>query len=602
MKNFLYVMICTIAILFAGCCDQTFIIYKGEQIPVSLNREVHEYYNYGQSSGSGVIEVTNQGSGSVDYNSGTGSVDYSNSGTGSVDYNSFNYSNAGAGNVGYNNSGTGSVDYSSSGMGYANSDRMLDISNPDQRMIRFHITADYPSGEMKDAKITIDGKNFGANGLLDTGSHSYTIQKPGYTPITDSIPAGTSDYEVSKQLSVMPRAVNFRFTDAKTGATVTPTEVKIGLERIQDGAMVKPCSKTLKVVANGYKNFEEAYFNLPVGEGAYTLARKLTPLAKDAKSNVTTVVTAKQTELQLQIIDDCFEEEIVPEKVQVDGNDVRTGSSITAGNHKVVMMAPGFEKYQASFTVPAGVETYVLNATMISLPRALDIDIQYDVEPSSKQSRKLGDCQISLTKKYSNETKRVKKGDKVKPGTYDLKIDRTAYISIERQLRIWPASSSFAIKEKLEAKPRILKTNISFDKQTSGEYVVDFIDVDTKIRRNVKPDGFIKPGKYDYVVTKPGYEMEGSAQRITIEPDEEPFEITAKMKAAARQISFEDPSINGVHVRPIEISINGEKYQFTKKYYPGKYHVIAKFKEQRPIETDIVIEPGVDTFVVNLNF
>lgn len=591
MNKFLCVMICTVVILFAGCCDQTFIIYKGEQIPVSLNREVHEYYNYGQSSGSGVIEVPNQGS---------GSVDYSNTGSGSVNYDSFNYSNAGAGTTDYSNSGYGSVDYSSSGMGYANSDKMLDISNPDQRMIRFHITADYPAGELKDANITIDGRNFGQNGLLDTGSHSYTIKKVGYTPITETIPAGTSDYEVSKQLAVMPRAINFRFTDSKTGATVTPTEVKIGLERIQDGSMVKPCSKTLKIMANGYKNIEEAYFNLPVGEGAYTLARKLVPVAKSSTAVVT--ATVKQTELQLQIIDDCFEEEIVPEKVQVDGNDVSTGSSITAGNHKVVMMAPGFEKYQASFTVPAGVETYVLNATMISLPRALDIDIQYDVEPSSKQSKKLGDCQISLTKKYSNETKKVKKGDKVKPGTYDLRIDRTAYISIERQLRIWPASSSYAIKEKLEAKPRILKTNISFDKQTSGEYVVDFIDVDTKIRRNVKPDGFIKPGKYDYVVTKPGYEMEGSAPRITIEPDEEPFEITAKMKAAARQISFEDPSVNGVHVRPIEILINGEKYQFTKKYYPGKYHVVAKFAQQRPIETDIVIEPGVDTFVVNLNF
>ena len=259
MNKFLCVMICTVAILFAGCCDQTFIIYKGEQIPVSLNREVHEYYNYGQSSGSGVIEVPNQGSGSVDYNSGSGSVNYD----------SFNYSNAGAGTTDYSNTGYGSVDYSSSGMGYANSDKMLDISNPDQRMIRFHITADYPSGELKDANITIDGRNFGQNGLLDTGSHSYTIKKVGYTPITETIPAGTSDYEVSKQLNVMPRAINFRFTDSKTGASVTPTEVKIGLERIQDGAMVKPCSKTLKIMANGYKNFEEAYFNLPVGEGAY---------------------------------------------------------------------------------------------------------------------------------------------------------------------------------------------------------------------------------------------------------------------------------------------------------------------------------------------
>ena len=553
----LFFWVCTVAILFTGCCDQTFIIYKGETIPVNLNREVHEYHHYNQSSVIEVPEVSNQASGIITEE--------------------------------YNNQASGMIGY----------DQVVDISNPDQRMVTFHITADYPYGSIV-ADILIDGRSVPSNSMVDTGSHSYRSSKIGYETIEDTIPASTSDYDVSKQLVALAREVRFRFTDAKTGKAITPTEVKIGLQKIQDGDKVKPCNKTLSVSAQGYQDYEESYFNLPVGIGPFELKKALIPEAKAAP------VKAKKIELQLQITSDYNEDEEVPvDKVYVDGKQVSTGSSITPGSHKVSIKYPGFEEYEARFDVPSSVSIYVLKAVLIALPRPLDIDIQYDIYPSRSQESKLGDCKVYLQKKYSDEIMTVKTGDKVKPGTYLLQVVRKAYNNVEKQLRIWPEVSPFAIHVTMEAKNRVVQADISFDKDATnnlGDLVIDFIDVDTQIRRNVKQGGVIKPGKYQYIVSLPGFEMEGGARPITIEPDEEAFEIKTGMKAAARQVSFEGPYLNNVHVRPIEILINGETYRFEKKYYPGKYRIEAKFSQQPTIHKDVTIAPGVGTYVINLNF
>ncbi len=547
------VLICLLFLF--GCCDQTFILHRGGKIPVDTGKNVHEYHHIYENTNYVPVPVP------VDNN--------------------------------LKNSAQGKTDGNQTTL----------MENPDKRMVSFEITSDYPGGTLKPDSILMNGREAASDNLYDLNSYEYIVQKNGYYRLENTIPAGKDDVTITLQMLCKPREIRLNITDEKTSEKVA-CEVFLQSQKVSDGSKLKPGLRYLKIQAEGYQSYEDSNFVLPVGEGAYEINKSLTPAQKKVvEVKPVQVPTQAKIVLELKITGDFPKgEQIFPETVLVSDKEMSSGDTISAGSHTVVIRYPGYDVYESKINVPAGVSPYVLQAELVSLPRSVETLINYDVYPGESQNAKLGPCQVYLLKEGGSERVLVNSGDKVKPGQYELLVRRAAYNDILEKIRIWPSSNPYKIQKTMEAKARVVQADVDFDidpPQYLESHVIDFIDIDTKVPRAVRPGGFIKPGKYNYIVNKPGYQMVGGAKPIVVEPDENPFGIKETLQALPRQLSF-DATYQGKLIRAKEILVNEKRSQFADTYAPGKYSIQAKFDDYQTIEQIIEVVPGVGPFVVKL--
>ena len=282
--------------------------------------------------------------------------------------------------------------------------------------------------------------------------------------------------------------------------------------------------------------------------------------------------------------------------VLVDGKAVSPGATISPGAHTITIRQPAYSAFSRKIEIPKGISIYTFEATLISLPRLVEQAIGYDVEPATKN------YQVSFTNLDSGKTFKVEEGAQVKPGSYEIEVEQTAFHSIHIKKRIFPATSPFKIEETLEAKTRIIHAKIDFDIPTGNNlppHLLSFIDLQTGVRRLVRPGGKIKPGKYQFIVEKPGYKMATGAQEINILPTSSPFIIQAVLQAQPRRVSFEMIYQNNLQ-QAEQILINKEIYSFQKLYGPGDYQATATFKEFQNITKKFTIPPGVGVHVISM--
>jgi len=400
-----------------------------------------------------------------------------------------------------------------------------------------------------------------------------------------------------------PREIRLNITDEITSNKIA-CEVFLQSQKISEGSMRKPGASYLKIQAEGYQSYEDSNFVLPIGEGSYEISKSLKPVQKKTVEVKPVVVAPKANiTLQLKITSDFPKgEEIFVDSIMVSDKEMGTGDTIDPGKHRVVIRYPGYEVYQSGINVPSGVSPFVLQAELVGLPRAVETLVTYDVSPGEQQNAKLGPCQVYLSKEGSSERIPVQSDQKVKPGRYELLIRRTAYNDIVDRISIYPSSSAYKIHKTMEAKARMVQADVDFDIDPPGElesHLIDFIDIDTKVPRAVRPGGSIKPGKYNYMVNKPGYQMLGGQKPIVIEPDEDPFGIKETLQALPRQLTFES-NYQGQAIRAREIRVDNQLTRFDKLYPPGKYRIEVTFDDYQPIQKDIVVSPGVGPFVVPL--
>lgn len=555
-------LICVTLLFLFGCCDQTFILHRGGKIPVDTGKNVHEYHHIYKETTyvpQPQVETKLQPE----------------------------------------------TPLSNSGVGTLKDDhrKTTTLENPDNRMISFEITADYPAGTLKPDSILMNGKEASQDNYYDTNSYEYIVQKSGYYRLEGRVAASDKDETISLQMLCKPRELRLNVTDEKTSEKVA-CEVFLQSQKVSDGSKLKPGLRYLKIQAQGYQSYEDSNFVLPVGEGVYEITKSLTPVQQKIVVVKPEVVPPQaKIVLELKITGDYPKgEQIFPETVMISEKEMGSGDTIAPGQHNLVIRYPGYEVYQSKINVPSGVSPYVLQAELVSLPRTVETLINYDVYPSQAQSSKLGACQVYLQKEDASERVLVSTGDKVKPGQYELLVRRPAYSEIQEKIRIWPSSNAYKIQKTMEAKHRVVQAEVDFDiapPQYLESHVIDFIDIDTKVPRAVRPGGSIKPGKYNYIVNKPGYQMVGGAKPINIEPDESPFGINETLEALPRQLTF-DATYQGKLILAKEILVNGKLTQYENRYAPGKYRIGAKFAEYQTIAQDIEVIPGVGPFVVKL--
>ncbi|BBM84041.1 hypothetical protein [Candidatus Uabimicrobium amorphum] len=281
------------------------------------------------------------------------------------------------------------------------------------------------------------------------------------------------------------------------------------------------------------------------------------------------------------------EEITAPETVLLDGVEVQEGSKISSGSHQIMVKHPGHETLRETIFVPVGKKIYTFKGTMLTLPRRIEPNITYDISPPS------GETSLILVNERSGKKIFVGDGTSVKPGEYQLKINRRGYSSISKSVRIYPLRSTYNITEMLQAKPVKIRTIVDYDVEpTAGLKNPSVVFLGRNIQQRIIDGGSIKPGRYSYKITQPGYRMQGNEKQIEISPGEEVHTIRGMMNVQPRQISFE--IVKDDILVPLQgIFIDGERVRFDKAFVPGReYRLVVKFRDYQTVEKNITITPG----------
>ncbi|BBM83248.1 hypothetical protein [Candidatus Uabimicrobium amorphum] len=451
-----------------------------------------------------------------------------------------------------------------------------------------NVMADYPRGPLESNTIMLDGAQIYSPHKVGPGQKTLEVSANGYQSASKviNVPKGSTEHIVDVELLAKPRPVKFQFKDSKTGKNIRADQVIIGASTVRDGGKVKPGKHTLEISKKGYQTYIGS-ITIDPGTSPYVIRRKLDP----ENRTVTRIKWIIYTEYPAQ------EEIPVPETVLLDGAEIEQGNKISSGSHQIIVKHPGHETLRKNISVPAGMKVYTFKGTMATLPRRVESNVTYDVPPPSS----LGDTSITLVSQRSGRTINVTDNTSVKPGEYKLKISKRGYLPVDKTIRIYPLLSAYNIEEMLEAKPVKIRTIINYDINPPANLPrPSAVFVGRSVQFKIFDGGSIKPGRYSYKITQPGYLMQGGQKQINILPSEDVYEIRESMNVQPRQISF-DINQNGILVNIQEIFIDGEKVTFDKTFTPGKqYRLVAKFREYQTVQRTITITPGEGPFRLNV--
>jgi hypothetical protein len=527
-----------------------------------------------------------------------------------------------------------------------------------QRALMYQISADYPESEIQPDRISVDNQAASQGELRLVGPHSYRIEKSGYFPLDGrfDMPQGVGTYTLVRQMVCKPRRIQLNIRDSASDQKFDPDKVLIGAQQVKENDEVKPGDLTLEIHRAGYQSVIESQFMLPVGEEPFVLARKMTSAQVKLEFKLSDAVTgdaikadrillndkatadgsyAQPGRYGLKIIKQAYKtlvkdinipsvpvyvvaekldpssiaiewkisgdypgDEIVPSAVLLDGKSVEMNSKVASGSHNLVIKDPAYQTLNEDIVIPDNIPKYTIERTLVSLPRLIDLTINYDI--SAPQG--LPPYRVTAQKLDTGETLIITGGEKLKPSQYEVTISQEAYNSVNMTKRIFPGVTPFKMEAKLEAKNRIVQAEVEFDiapPKDLAPHVITFIDLETKIRRAVTTGGGIKPGRYEYVVEKPSYQMAGGNKQIEIVPSEKPFMVKEKMEAEGRQVTL-NLEYRGVSVPAKDVIINNEKYVYSNKYRPGRYRLMAKFAEYQDVDQNFEMPPGVGPLVVKL--
>lgn len=527
-----------------------------------------------------------------------------------------------------------------------------------QRPILYLISTDYPGGEIKPDSIMISGRQVREGTPLPPGNYSFQIKKSGYNPLSGNfvIDNTPGNYTLRRQMIAKQRPLKINVINANTKKALTPNKILLGARTIRSGAMVKPGPTTLEIHLAGYQSVVDDNLLIPVGEGEYSITRMMIPAEVQLRFKFTDAQTGKsvkpdrillnkklttdgsyakagkyglevykrgyegyQTSVTIpnkanhtitgklnqsritfewEITGDYPEEEYVePEEVLIGNKSISAGDYVSPGEHTVTVRHSNYQELRKRVRIPRGTSNYTFKGVLVSLPRLIELSVAHDISPTEA----LPNYEVSLKNVFTGAVRQVRGGEKMKPAQYEVYVKQRAYTDYRGTVRIFPGQAPYKIEAKLQAKPRVVNVDVSFDINPPSDlapHVVQFVD-SNKIPRSVRPGGTIKPGSYRYKVLKPGYTMEGTERTEFLAPSEEPFLIRATMLAAPRKISL-DAVMDNVLIDPQEVLIDGKPYGYSP-IRPGTYQINVRFKDFQTVSKQITILPGVGPHVEPLD-
>ena len=305
---------------------------------------------------------------------------------------------------------------------------------------------------------------------------------------------------------------------------------------------------------------------------------------------------ARSREIEFRLTGDFPQEEPLDPKIaNLDGKDLRD-KLFRPGNYRLVIKMPGYRPIEENITIDVGAEAFVIQRMLITLPRVVKEKISYDIAPP----KNLGAYRITIAPQSSRSRQRIiKEGDRVKPGSYWMRITQKGYQPIVTKKHVWPGADPWVIEYQLVAKLVALDIRVNHDiSPGSGlpAWRLTLIDPLGGVPRYVISGNKIKPGTYYISVDQPGYKY-GARRKIVILPGEKPYQIREKLIAKTRSIdSIRAVSAYQVLIKDPETD-KIRTMSFRDKLPVGKeVELIIKFKKYKTVNYKDSIKPGEGPF------
>ncbi len=344
--------------------------------------------------------------------------------------------------------------------------------------------------------------------------YKLVIEKIGFNKIEENLVIKPSDkpYTISKIMESLPRAIELAIVgDSTPDLPFIPEVITLnGIDAGHSDNKFKPRKYQMDILHAGYFPVREE-ITIPPGENAFLISKVLETKPRRFESKVTYDVAPP----------DPGDPEIAFIPVTGKGGFIKAGDMIKPGEYTFKLKKYAYEDIELRRSVVPDETPFVLDREMIAKKVVLNINIVHDIEPPTN----LAPFTVSLIDKITMIPSSVQNGNRIKPGSFWLDVQRPGYTFGGRQdFEIRPSEEPQLINKTLKAKPR----SISFNIMNEDGIMIEAFEI------------LVNGQKIDYQKSfQPGTELDLVAkfkkyktvqQRITIVPGEGPYVAQIPLK------------------------------------------------------------------------
>ena len=360
------------------------------------------------------------------------------------------------------------------------------------------------------------------------------IRKKGYEPVEDlqrSLPAQKLEIEVRVDMVTIPRKVIPEISADNILGVITPDI--ISLARIINGNEKETVDIATKAP---FKEYKPGRYRLRIRKVGYEpVDEEIIIFPDDKQYVIKKELVSIRRELVVDVNSDYDPDlKVKPDSMLVNRKDAEDGYKVKPGKHTLVLNKAGYYPIEKVIDVTPGSEPFIIKGQFNAKPREVHLEIYGGIEDPTEQGpgtiKKLDNVKVTIG---GNE---VRHGDAVPPQKVnEFRVEREGFEVYTFEGPIEPSEDPYILKTTLRPKTRrvLLHVTASFPKG------IDLMPLDTSTLGNetIQKESETKPGKYELVLGKTGYET--IAKTLEIEPSEEPYRIIEIMKPKQRALTLD---------------------------------------------------------------
>ncbi len=525
------------------------------------------------------------------------------------------------------------------------------------RRIQLNITAEFPPNlRIFPDTCTLSNRPIRGDESFKPGEYTLNVARTGYEPVTKQvkIPPDEVPYEIAEVLKAKPVLVNLEVSQdvAHDNPAIKP-QISLLNEKtketipLKDGDKVAPESYVLKIEMDGYEPSVTKELIMP-SELSYKMSKKLIsslrpliskviaeyppeesiipdeitldnkgiskdfkvkpgphdlvilkegymPIRKSIKigANSLEYLLTERLETRTRLVNFKFRDslerdrELTPEEILLNQQRLASSSetmNLKPGEYTLKAHLKGYSSVDDSILIPVGVGPMTVEKFMTAIKRDVISDITGDFEPGKKLDTDV--LTLSNIPVGAGKTS-------VKPGPYNLVIQKDGYFPILENIMIRPDPKEYLLKYTLVSKPRQVQATI---KSSFNDVKID-PDSILLGAQTIKSGQDVKPNSYALTITKKGYKT--ITDNIVIQPASRPYLLEKTLEALPVLVKYE--IVNDFDEKPAmpDVIILGEKMIDQKSTFtPGKYSLKIEKLGFNPIAKEVLIEPSDQPFVI----
>lgn len=445
------------------------------------------------------------------------------------------------------------------------------------RKINYRIQSDFTAigtGVIEPDEISLNAQGINSESQVKPSEYKLIVKKEGYEPITRNVVIEPDErvYFITEYMKSLPRELIFQVSgDYQPDVLFTPDEITLNGRPVKYGESIKPDVYRVMIRKKGYDAYADRVAIEPK-KGAFVLKQML-------NSSPRRVVLNVRAEFPANLL-------LYPDVCTLNNKDVAGEESFKPGNYELTIGRSGYEGITKTINIPPSDQPYEIQEILKPKPVELDIEITQDILHDKNVQPVL-----TLINEKTNESIKIKDGDKVNPESYQLKVEMDGYETLVSKELIMPSEVPYKINKKLMSGLRNVVTQIQAE-YPAGEIIIpDEITLDNK---PLSKDFKVKPGIHELVILKDGYIP--VRKPIKIGANSMDFLLAETLETKTRLVTFKfRDSFDHRDLSPEEVILDAQRLASpseTLNLKPGDYALKATQKGYSALDESVLIPVG----------